>query len=68
MGTLSLFNLYVTLSRSLGQDTIQLLRDFEEQHFHDTHLMDEDDRLEKMDQITRDWWTSMRWPEVSSSE
>ena len=51
-GTLSLFNLYVALSRSSGRDSIQLLRDFDEGHFqrsHDTYLMDEDDRLEKLD-------------------
>ena len=68
-GTLSLFNLYVALSRSLGQDTIRLLRDFDERHFlscHDTHLMDEDDRLEKLDQITKEWWTRTRGPQVGS--
>ena len=37
MGTLSLFNLYVALSRNSGQDIIQLLQDFNEWHFQRSH-------------------------------
>jgi hypothetical protein len=45
-GTLDLFNLYIALSQSSGCKTIQLLCDFDEDLFkqsHDTALMDEDD-------------------------
>jgi hypothetical protein len=65
-GSLSLFNLYIALSRSLGQDTIQLLQDFDERTFqksHKTQLLDEDDRLEKLDRNTREWWSRMREPQ-----
>ena len=50
-GTLSLFNLYVALSRSSGRYTIRLLRDFDDDMFrksHDPALLQEDERLEKM--------------------
>ena len=56
-GTLSLFNLYIALSRSSGQSTIRLLWDFNEKLFqssHDTWLLDEDYRLDRLDQITKD--------------
>ncbi|KAJ7791199.1 hypothetical protein B0H14DRAFT_2367909 [Mycena olivaceomarginata] len=36
-GKLSLFNLYVALSRSSGQETICLLRDFDDQLFMQAH-------------------------------
>jgi ATP-dependent exoDNAse (exonuclease V) alpha subunit len=36
-GTLSLFNLYVALSRSSGRDTIPLLRDFDDDMFKKSH-------------------------------
>ena len=61
-GTLDLFNLYVALSRSSGHETIWLLRDFDMDLFkqsHDTALMDEDDRLEELNQITERWWREM---------
>lgn len=61
-GALSLFNLYVALSRSSGRSTIRLLRDFKDQLFqasHDIHLLAEDDRLEGLDIQTRDWWGQM---------
>ncbi|KAJ3874322.1 hypothetical protein F5051DRAFT_336020 [Lentinula edodes] len=41
-GTLSLFNLYVALSRS-----------------HDIELLAEDDRLEKLNTQTAQWWKKM---------
>jgi hypothetical protein len=54
-GTLSLFNLYVALSRSSGRDTIRLLRDFDDDMFrksHDPALLQEVEQLEKMDSET----------------
>jgi hypothetical protein len=62
-GMLSLFNLYVALSRSSGWSTIRLLRDFDEKLFqssHDTQLLDEDDRLDRLDKIMKDWWTKIK--------
>ena len=61
-GTLSLFNLYVALSRSSGQSSIRLLRDFDDELFqksHDIALMQEDDQLERQDRITKAWWKEM---------
>jgi hypothetical protein len=61
-GTLSLFNLYVALSWSSGCSTIQLLRDFDDNLFkkpHDMALMVEDDRLDKLDKLTKVWWERM---------
>ncbi|KAI0054550.1 hypothetical protein BV25DRAFT_1816911 [Artomyces pyxidatus] len=58
-GGLSLFNLYVSLSRSSGRKTIRLLRNFNDSTFlasHNTALMEEDDRLLKLDQATKKWW------------
>ena len=65
-GTLSLFNLYVALSRSSGRDTIRILRDFDESIFlksHDTDLLAEDDRLERLDEKTKQWWCEMEGTE-----
>lgn len=61
-GMLSLFNLYVALSRSSGRSSIRLLRDFDDglfQKSHDTALMQEDDRLERQDISTKAWWKEM---------
>ncbi|KIL56472.1 hypothetical protein M378DRAFT_89244 [Amanita muscaria Koide BX008] len=61
-GSLSLFNLYVALSRSSGRATIRLLRDFNPMLFrqtHDEHLLAEDVRLEKLNKMTLEWWQSM---------
>ena len=58
-GTLSLFNLYVALSRSSGWDTIRLLRDFKDDLFrisHDPALTAEDERLENLDKTTQKWY------------
>jgi ATP-dependent exoDNAse (exonuclease V) alpha subunit len=55
-GTLSLFNLYVALSRSSGRGTIRLLREFEDSTFqkvHDLALLAEDDRLEELNRATK---------------
>ncbi|KAG6822648.1 hypothetical protein H0H92_013075 [Tricholoma furcatifolium] len=62
-GGLSLFNLYVALSRSSGRQSIRILRDFDDSIFmaaHDPELLAEDDRLEHMDRQTRKWWQKMQ--------
>jgi hypothetical protein len=54
-GGLSLFSLYVALSRSSGRGTIRLLRDFDENLFKKTHspaLVEEDDRLGRLSMET----------------
>ena len=61
-GTLSLFNLYVALSRSPGRNDIRLLRDFKDEMFlktHDNDLLKEDERLEDMSMFTKRWWKGM---------
>ena len=61
-GGLDLFNLYVALSRSSGRETIRLLRDFDDSMFlkaHDAALLTEDDRMERLDRITKEWWYEM---------
>ncbi|KAJ7810520.1 hypothetical protein B0H14DRAFT_2863487 [Mycena olivaceomarginata] len=62
-GTLSLFNLYVALSRSSGRESIRLLRDFNDELFmqaHDPRLLEEDDRLESLNSRTQQWWKEMQ--------
>ena len=59
---LSLFNLYVALSRSSGRNTIRLLRDFDDETFLQAHvpeLLEEDERLEEFDTSTKGWWAKM---------
>ena len=61
-GGLDLFNLYVALSRSSGRETIRLLRNFDDSMFlkaHDAALLSEDDRMERLDRITKEWWYEM---------
>ena len=61
-GKLSLFNLYVALSRSSGRDTLRLLRDFDDNMFlqcHEVELMEEDERLERLNLVTKKWWEKM---------
>jgi hypothetical protein len=51
-GSISLFNIYVALSRSAGQSTIRLLRDFDDTIFtnqFEPELMREDERLERLE-------------------
>ena len=58
-GRLTLFNLYVALSRSSGRDTIRLLQDFDDEVFlvsHAAEVQQEDDQLEKLNENTRMWW------------
>ena len=60
---LSLFNLYVSLSRSSGRETIRFLRDFDDEMFlqaHELELTDEDERLEGMNMTTKEWWEKMQ--------
>ncbi|EUC56046.1 ATP-dependent DNA helicase PIF1, putative [Rhizoctonia solani AG-3 Rhs1AP] len=59
---LTLFNIYVALSRSSGRNTIRLLRDFDEDVMLqplDEDLEREDSRLEKLDRETNAWWSEM---------
>ena len=61
-GTLSLFNLYLALSRSPGCTSILLLPHFDERLFmvsHDLALVDEDERLGKLDTATKLWYEQM---------
>jgi ATP-dependent exoDNAse (exonuclease V) alpha subunit len=61
-GTLSLFNLYVTLSRSSGRASIRLLCGFDDKLFmasHDPALVDEDERLENLNIKTNSWYEQM---------
>jgi len=58
-GKLSLFNLYVALSRSSGRETIRLLREFDDKIFleaHEPELVLEDERLDDLDSMTKLWW------------
>ncbi|KAL4064954.1 hypothetical protein V8B97DRAFT_1193322 [Scleroderma yunnanense] len=55
-GGLSLFDLYVALSRSRGRSTIRLLRQFDNKVFQASHcveLLAEDDRLKDQDEMTK---------------
>ncbi|KAJ7789627.1 hypothetical protein B0H14DRAFT_2943928 [Mycena olivaceomarginata] len=52
-GTLSLFNLYVTLSLSSGRESIRLLRDFNDKLFMQAH----DPSLNSWMQ---QWWKEMQ--------
>jgi hypothetical protein len=43
---------------------IQLLRDFDNETFlqgHELELIEEDDRLEGLNQVTRKWWMKLQW-------
>ena len=63
-GTLSLFNLYIVLSRSAGRHLIRLLRDFDDRILkceHDQQLIIEDDRLAGLNLETRNWYESEAW-------
>ena len=60
---LDLFNPYIALSRSSERESIQLLWDFDNELFKKSHnpaLLTEDDRLDKMDRITKVWWCKMQ--------
>jgi hypothetical protein len=56
---LSLFNVYVALSRSAGRQSIRLLRDFDEKTFlqpQDPELLEEDKRITSLNSDTENWW------------
>ena len=58
-GGLSLFNLYVALSRSSGKETIRLLRDFDAKVFqasHSAQLLAEDNRLRELNTEMKERW------------
>ena len=59
-GGLSLFKLYVALSRSSGRDTIRLLRDFDDKVFLQTHGADLMAEIELLDKKTEEWWKEMQ--------
>ncbi|KAG8215548.1 hypothetical protein J3R82DRAFT_9210, partial [Butyriboletus roseoflavus] len=68
-GKLSLFNLYVALSRSSGRETIRLLRDFDEKALTSPHLPKltaEDDRLSRMNETTFSWWQTLKDAGINS--
>ena len=70
-GGLSLFNLYVALSRSSGRSTIRLLRDFDDEIFkatHDPELLAEDDRLERLNELTKQWWSRISMMKETETE
>jgi hypothetical protein len=61
-GSLSLFNLYVALSRSSGRETIRLLRDFDDKIFlkrHDEALNNEDKLLHELNKETDEWYVQV---------
>jgi hypothetical protein len=61
-GTLTLFNLYVALSRSRGRASIRLLRDFDDKLFRGTHnpaLLTEDERLEDLNKKAEVWYNNV---------
>ncbi|KAG9094041.1 hypothetical protein FS749_013238 [Ceratobasidium sp. UAMH 11750] len=62
-GGLSLFNIYVALSRSFGRDTIRILREFDKSLLIkplDYDLAREDEELDQLDLTTKDWWEKMK--------
>ncbi|KAJ7142450.1 hypothetical protein C8R44DRAFT_603594, partial [Mycena epipterygia] len=62
-GSLSLFNLYVALSRSSNRETIHLLQDFDDELFMKSHypmLLAEDDGLKALNEKTERWWDEMQ--------
>ncbi|KAF8573005.1 hypothetical protein K439DRAFT_1376773 [Ramaria rubella] len=61
-GKLSMFDLYVALSRSSGQETVRLLCDFDKNIFIQElgiHLELEDQRLRELNEKMKEWWGSM---------
>ena len=59
---LTLFNIYVALSRSKGRQTIRLLRDFDERLLFKAQVPEletEDNQLRAWDKQTKSWWKQM---------
>lgn len=62
-GELTLFNIYVALSRSRGRQSIRILRDFDPRTLMqpiDHMLVAEDRRLAELDETTKQWWAQMK--------
>ena len=62
-GRLTPFNVYVALSRGTGRDNIRLLREFDEtllQHHPSEYLRLEDERLDSLNDSTKEIWESRR--------
>ncbi|CUA71576.1 Structural maintenance of chromosomes protein 4 [Rhizoctonia solani] len=62
-GGLSIYNLYVALSRCAGRDNIRILRDFDEKLLMrslDYDLLKEDERLAKLDAKTEELWNEIK--------
>ncbi|KAI9568442.1 hypothetical protein HD554DRAFT_2097950 [Boletus coccyginus] len=60
-GGLTLFNLYVALSRSSGRSTIRLLQDFDDKIFQQGQcgVAGRNDRINDLDKQTLRWWKEM---------
>ncbi|KAL1743267.1 hypothetical protein HDZ31DRAFT_41346 [Schizophyllum fasciatum] len=61
-GQLSLFNVYVALSRSTGRNSIRLIRGYDRDVFlraHEPELIEEDERLDHLDSETNERWSRM---------
>ena len=61
-GKLTIFNIYVTLSRSRGRQSIRILRAFNRETLFeplDEALELEDARLERLNDHTAEWWNEM---------
>ena len=66
---LTLFNVYVALSRSHGRDGIRLLRSFNENLFKrklPSSLFEEDHRLEMLNETMKKWWDKLKTLNISS--
>jgi hypothetical protein len=67
---LSLFNLYVTLSRGTSRDNIRILRDWDSELFlrnHDIDFLAEDRPFIMLNRVTEKWWGQMTASNDSSS-
>jgi ATP-dependent exoDNAse (exonuclease V) alpha subunit len=56
---LSLFNVYIALSRIAGRQSIRLLRDFDDETFlqpQDSKLLEEDQHVALLNSETENWW------------
>lgn len=58
-GSLSMFNLYVALSRARGRDSIRLLRDFEDRLFLSPQLGELTTEDKHLNTQTLRWWSTM---------
>jgi hypothetical protein len=68
-GPLTIFNVYIILSKSSGRSSIRLLREFIESLLYqamDPVLFEDDERLELLDVETRKWWSKMSQSKCST--